>query len=56
MQQAVSLATPTNNSAFTTLGNSNSDFNNNSNLDLKWNKEYICGFKYQFSSYYYIVK
>jgi len=48
MQQAASSTTPTNNSAFTTLGNSNSnlDSNSNSNSDLKWNKEYICGFKH----------
>jgi len=48
MQQVVSSATPTNNSTFITLGNSNSnlDSNSNSNLDLKWNKEYIYGFKH----------
>ena len=58
MQQAASSTTPTNNSAFITLGNSNSnlDSNSNSNLDLKWNKECIYGFKHRFSSCYYIVK
>jgi len=48
MQQVASSATPANNSAFATLGNSNSnlDSNGNSNSNSKWNKICVCGLKH----------
>jgi hypothetical protein len=63
MQQVASSTSTANNSAFTTLGNSNSNIdsnnsNSNSNLNsnLRWNKKCIYGFKYRFSDCYYIAK
>ena len=56
MQQVASSATTTNSSTFATLGNLNSNSDSNSNSNSKWNKICVCGLKYRFGNYFYIIK
>ena len=58
IQQAAPTTT-TNNFVFATLQNNtdfNSNFNSNSSSNLRWNKECVYGYKYQFNDCYYIIK